>query len=631
MNKIIRPKLEKGNKPSGWSPCSIWSSSLIKQTADAVTIQVEQEIQGLSGLTQRVGTLEVTASAITQEVSALSATTTGLTQQVGNLSVQSDSISASVTTLEEKVANTNLFPLNGWKDNFDKYIEVDSDQRYSGSTGSSAITSPTIYLEKGTYTLSAWESSNKAFTGAQNAQGGTLIPSTNKTTATGLENAYKSIQRTWSNVSISQAGNYYFKIESGDFYKPKLETGNTPTPYSNQTVDHHSLIQQTDSSISLKVVEEVQNEGLVNETQLKETGIDITSGEITLNADKTTINGNLRITDADQGIKVYDNGLEKISIANESLSNLDDYDFGQDLRVSQAYSTGATNTIVDWTFSLGNYTQTEKLRVHDITVKINLDNDIFGDRNQSASWTVSLKQGDNVVTGTSGTISTEYNPMGYLLPDFIVNSLPTTGGYTLHVTLTPTFTTTQGSSYIEHSCYAYIEKVGQGIIRLGNDGAVFASSPEKYNWLGSDKTQLQQGNYGFRMSESGIQRNGVLIDGTDTIVGESKWGDISSTIPIAYVNSLNYTATANDGLIVFSTVLGQADDAQRTLTLPSPSSVPAGKWYKVKNICGNNTVVTCIQENKIVYFDDHGWHSSSNIGDDMYSFINTGYEWLEGK
>lgn len=629
MNKIIRPKLEKGNKPSGWSPCSIWSSSLIKQTADAVTIQVEQEIQGLSGLTQRVGTLEVTASAITQDVQALSATTTGLTQQVGNLTVKSDSISASVTTLEEKVANTNLFPLNGWKDNFDKYIEVDSDQRYSGSTGSSAITSPTIYLEKGTYTISCWESSNKAFTGAQNAQGDTLIPSTNKTTATGLENAYKSIQRTWCNVSISQAGNYYFKIESNNFYKPKLEIGSTPTPYSNQTVDHHSLIQQTDSSISLKVVEEVQNEGLVNETQLKETGIDITSGEITLNADKTTINGNLRITNADQGIKVYDNGLEKISIANESLSNLDDYDFGQDLRVSQAYSTGATNTIVDWTFSLGNYTQTEKLRVHDITVKINLDNDVFGDRNQSASWTISLKQGDNVVTGTSGTISTEYNPMGYVLPDFIVNSLPTTGEYTLHVTLTPTFTTTQGSSYIEHSCYAYIEKIGQGIIRLGNDGAVFASSQKKYNWFGSDKTQLQQGEYGLRMSESGITRNGVHVG--STTFGEGLWGDISSTIPIAYVNSLTYTPTALDGLIVFSTVIGQADDAQRTLTLPAPSSLPAGKWYKVKNICGNNTVVTCTQENKIVYFDDHGWHTSSNIGDDMYSFINTGYEWLEGK
>ena len=628
MNKIIRPKLEKGNKPSGWSPCSIWSSSLIKQTADAVTIQVEQEIQGLSGLTQRVGTLEVTASAITQEVSALSATTTGLTQQVGNLSVQSDSISASVTTLEEKVANTNLFPLNGWKDIFDKYIEVDSDQRYSGSTGSSAITSPTIYLEAGTYTLSAWESSNKAFTGAQNAQGGTLIPSTNKTTATGLENAYKSIQRTWCNVSISTAGNYYFKIESGDFYKPKLEIGNTPTPYSNQTVDHHSLIQQTDSSISLKVVEEVQNEGLVNETQLKETGIDITNGTITLSADKTTVKGNLELKDSDQGLSVYLNDLEKVNISNRTMGTIDDYDFGSDKRAALDVTTGATNGYADWQLSLGNLSQSEKIYVHNIKIGIALDNDWYSSRNLGCSYTISLKQGSNVITGTTGTLS-EYVPGGYELPDFTYNSVTSTGEYILHIIVIPTFTSTQGSQYMEFWGRAYIERLGQGINRIGQDGACFAQDTDEYEWFGADKTVLKRGIYEvIQSSTSGIVRNDISTSASAT---SGKFGDISSTIPMAYVNSLTYTPTALDGLIVFSTVIGQADDSQRTLTLPSPSSVPAGKWYKVKNICGNNTVVTCTQENKIVYFDDHGWHNSSNIGDDMYSFINTGYEWLEGK
>lgn len=628
MNKIIRPKLEKGNKPSGWSPLSVWTSSLIKQTADSVKIQVEQEIQGLSGLTQRVGTLEVTASAITQEVSALSATTTGLTQQVGNLSVQSDSISASVTTLEEKVAAPNLFLLNGWKDNFDKYIEVDSDQRYSGSTGSSAITSPTIYLEAGTYTLSAWESSNKAFTGAQNAQGGNLIPSTNKTTATGLENAYKSIQRTWCNVSISTAGNYYFKIESNNFYKPKLEIGNTPTPYSNQTVDHHSLIQQTDSSISLKVVEEVQNEGLVNGTQLKETGIDITNGTITLSADKTTVKGNLELKDSDQGLSVYLNDLEKVNISNRTMGTIDDYDFGSDKRAVLDVTTGATNGYADWQLSLGNLSQSEKIYVHNIKIGIALDNDWYSRQNLGCSYTISLKQGSNVITGITGTLS-EYIPGGYELPDFTYNSVPTTGAYTLHITVDPDFSSTAGASYMEYWGRAYIERIGQGVNRVGQDGACFAQDTDEYEWFGSDKTVLKRGVYEMiQSSTSGIVRNDISTSANAT---SGKFGDISSTIPMAYINALNYTPTALDGLIVFSTVIGQADDAQRTLTLPSPSSLPAGKWYKVKNICGNNTVVTCTQENKIVYFDDHGWHSSSNIGDDMYSFINTGYEWLEGK
>ena len=629
MTKIIRPKLEKNYKPSEWSPLSVWTSSLIKQTADAVTIQVEQEIQGLSGLTQRVGTLEVTASAITQDVQALSATTTGMTQQIGNLTVKSDSISASVTTLEEKISNTNLFPLNGWQDNLNKYIEVQgSDARYSGTTGSSAITSPSIYLEAGTYTISAWESSNKAFTGAKPYPSGTLVPSTNKTTTTGLENQHKNIYRTYVNVTISTAGNYTFTIESSDFYMPKLEVGSTPTPYTTQTVDHHSLIEQTDSSISLKVVEEVETQGLVNETQLKTTGVDIESGKITLSADQTIVKGDLELRDSDQGLSVYLNGLEKVNISNRTMGTIDNYDFGSDKRVALSTTTASTTGYADWEIDLGNLTQSEKVYVHDIIVGVCLDNDWIASKNLGCSYTISLKQGSNVITGTTGTLS-EYIPGGYELPDFTYNSVPTTGNYTLHITVDPDFSSTAGASYMEFWGRAYIERIGQGINRVGQDGACFAQDTDEYEWFGNDKTVLKRGIYEIvQSSTSGIVRNDIS---TSANASSGMFGDISTTIPMAYINALSYTPTALDGFIVFSTVLGQSDDAQRTLTLPSPYSVPSGKWYKVKNIAGNNTVVTCELSDRIIYYDDHGYHNTSNIGDDTYTFINTGHEWIEGK
>ena len=628
MTKIIRPKLEKNYKPSQWSPCSIWSSSLIKQTAEAVTIQVEQEIQGLSGLTQRVGTLEVTASAITQEVSALSATTTGLTQQVGNLTVQSDSISASVTTLEEKVAANNLFALNGWKDNLNKYIEVDGNEMYSGSTGSSAITSPSVYLEAGTYTISCWESANKGFTGAQPTPSGTLVPSSNKTTLTGLENAYKNIQRTYVNVTITTAGNYVFTIESNLFYKPKLEVGSVPTAYSNQTVNHSSLIQQTDSSISLKVTTEVENQGLVNRTELKTTGVDIENGKITLSADQTIVKGDLELRDSDQGLSVYLNGMEKVNISNRTMGTIDNYDFGSDKRVTLSTATASTTGYADWEIDLGNLTQSEKVYVHDIAVGVSLDNDWTSSKNLGCTYTISLKQGSNVITGITGTLS-EYIPGGYELPDFTYNSVPSTGNYTLHITVDPDFSSTAGASYMEYWGRAYIERIGQGINRVGQDGACFAQDTDEYEWFGNDKTVLKRGVYELiQSSTSGIVRNDIS---TSANASSGKFGDISTTVPMAYVNALTYKPTALDGFIVFSSVLGQSDDAQRTLTLPSPSSVPSGKWYKVKNIVGNNTVVTCEASDRIIYFDDHGYHNTSNIGDDTYTFINTGHEWIEGK
>lgn len=628
MTKIIRPKLEKNNKPSEWSPLSVWTSSLIKQTAEAVTIQVEQEIQGLSGLTQRVGTLEVTASAITQDVQALSATTTGMTQQIGNLTVKSDSISASVTTLEEKVAANNLFALNGWKDNLNQYIEVDGNEMYSGSTGSSAITSPSVYLEAGTYTISCWESANKGFTGAKPYPSGTLVPSSNKTTLTGLENAYKNIQRTYVNVTITTAGNYVFTIESNLFYKPKLEAGSVPTAYSNQTVNHSSLIQQTDSSISLKVTTEVENQGLVNKTELKTTGVDIENGKITLSADQTIVKGDLELKDSNQGLSVYLNGLEKVNISNRTMGTIDNYDFGSDKRVTLSTATASTTGYADWEIDLGNLTQSEKVYVHDIIVGVCLDNDWTSRQNLGCSYTISLKQGSNVITGTTGTLS-EYIPGGYELPDFTYNSVPTTGAYTLHITVDPDFSSTAGASYMEYWGRAYIERIGQGVNRVGQDGACFAQDTDEYEWFGADKTVLKRGIYEMvQSSTSGIVRNDIS---TSANASSGMFGDISTTIPMAYINALSYKPTALDGFIVFSTVLGQSDGATRTLTLPSPYSVPSGKWYKVKNIAGDSTVVTCELSDRIIFYDDHGYHNTSNIGDDTYTFINTGHEWIEGK
>ena len=624
MTKIIRPKLEKNYKPSEWSPCSIWSSSLIKQTAEAVTIQVEQEIQGLSGLTQRVGTLEVTASAITQDVQALSATTTGMTQQIGNLTVKSDSISASVTTLQEKVAGVNLFPLNGWIDSNNKFVEVyGNDIEYSGSTNSTAITSPNVWLEVGDYTLSVYEQSNHAL----HEKTGT-IQNTNYTVMSGLENQFKNIYRDYANIHISTAGNYQFYINSNHFYKPKLEVGLEPTPYSNQNIDHHSLIEQTDSSISLKVVTEVETQGLVNETQLKTTGVDIENGKITLSADQTIVKGDLELKDSNQGLSVYLNGLEKVNISNRTMGTIDDYDFGSDKRVTLSTATASTTGYADWEIDLGNLTQSEKVYVHDIIVGVCLDNDWIASKNLGCSYTISLKQGNNVITGITGTLS-EYIPGGYELPDFTYNSVPTTGNYTLHITVDPDFSSTAGASYMEFWGRAYIERIGQGINRVGQDGACFAQDTDEYEWFGNDKTVLKRGIYEvIQSSTSGIVRNDIS---TSANASSGKFGDISTTIPMAYINALNYTPTALDGFIVFSTVIGQSDDAQRTLTLPSPYSVPSGKWYKVKNIAGNNTVVTCELSDRIIYYDDHGYHNTSNIGDDTYTFINTGFEWIEGK
>ena len=167
-NKFFRPKLESGVKATKWSPCSVYTSSLIKQTSDSILLEVEKQVgdnfvtkgelevtasaitakvteleETVSGNTQNIGELQITARGITATVEELKQTVSGNTQNIGNLQVTASAISASVSELEQTVSantqnigklqvtasaisasvdtyiennpNPNLFTSNGWK------------------------------------------------------------------------------------------------------------------------------------------------------------------------------------------------------------------------------------------------------------------------------------------------------------------------------------------------------------------------------------------------------------------------------------------------------------------------------------------------------------------------------------
>ena len=157
-NTFYRPKLESGVKATKWSPCSVYTSSLIKQTSDSIILEVEQQVGGNYATKSD---LEVTASAITASVEELRETVSGNTQNIGKLEVTASAISASVDTYIENNPNPNLFTTNGWKNKNGEFVDPTENlmYRYSGGT----ITSPKIYLEKGTYCASQYNTTSKQF------------------------------------------------------------------------------------------------------------------------------------------------------------------------------------------------------------------------------------------------------------------------------------------------------------------------------------------------------------------------------------------------------------------------------------------------------------------------------------
>ena len=316
-NKFFRPKLESGVKATKWSPCSVYTSSLIKQTSDSIILEVEQQVGGNYATKSD---LEVTASAITASVEELRETVSGNTQNIGKLQVTANSISATVDTYLENNSNPNLFPANGWKNKNGEFVDPTEKLMYEYSGGT--ITSPKIYLEAGTYCASQYNTTSKQFA---------INPSV-KVTSSATTETYEGATRNYITFHIETAGEYRFIYGTDNtkstFYRPKLEIGEKPTAYEPQSIHYSSLIQQTSKQISLKVKEEVGNigeDGTIN--KFKETGIDITNGLVEINADNTVVNGNLKLNaknDSD-ALSLYDNdGYERTTVTSQEIGRLEE-------------------------------------------------------------------------------------------------------------------------------------------------------------------------------------------------------------------------------------------------------------------------------------------------------------------
>ena len=317
-NTFYRPKLESGVKATKWSPCSVYTSSLIKQTSDSILLEVEQQVGGNFATKSD---LEVTASAITATVEELRETVSGNTQNIGKLQVTASAISASVDTYLENNANPNLFPANGWKNKNGEFVDPTEKLMYEYSGGT--ITSPKIYLEAGTYCASQYNIKNKNFE---------IDPSVMRIKSGAIAETYETAIRNYVVFRIDKKGEYRFVYGTDNvkstFYRPKLEVGDKPTAYEPQSIHYSSLIQQTSQQISLKVKEEigeVGEDGTIN--KFKETGIDITNGLVEINADNTVVNGNLKLNaknDSD-ALSLYDNdGYERTTVTSQEIGRLEE-------------------------------------------------------------------------------------------------------------------------------------------------------------------------------------------------------------------------------------------------------------------------------------------------------------------
>ena len=517
-NTFYRPKLESGVKATKWSPCSVYTSSLIKQTSDSILLEVEQQVGGNFATKSD---LEVTASAITATVEELRETVSGNTQNIGKLQVTASAISASVDTYLENNANPNLFPANGWKNKNGEFVDPTEKLMYEYSGGT--ITSPKIYLEAGTYCASQYNIKNKNFE---------IDPSVMRIKSGAIAETYETAIRNYVVFRIDKKGEYRFIYGTDNtkstFYRPKLEIGDKPTAYEPQSIHYSSLIQQTSQQISLKVKEEigeVGEDGTIN--KFKETGIDITNGLVEINADNTVVNGNLKLNaknDSD-ALSLYDNdGYERTTVTSQEIGRLEEqsqdsiqkYDkyFFVNYDGSTVFTMGekyfAANSIV----KCGDVMTANRVCYCSCSYKDEKgiwQPQIIPSPNQCKIELIFVNKESAGITYVAPQKQTQFEDGAYYLESTLLNqtlTIETAGTYYIKVRITWANSQTKSpfNTQTRFNVYTYFSSVSPSKSIIGGDGIYMTNGANDFIYYGKDGFAAPHQSYSISENDYGYSK-----------------------------------------------------------------------------------------------------------------------------
>ena len=124
-------------------------------------------------------------------------------------------------------------------------------------------------------------------------------------------------------------------------------------PVITWTDDSSLIIPEKDQMQKSEIIQTANNIQLNVYDQLKEkTGIDVSSGQITLDADNTIINGSLKIKNANEGVIIYnDKGQAAVEVVKDTIGN-----FGESQNVTSYYKSSAfTYSCITGTNSFRQY------------------------------------------------------------------------------------------------------------------------------------------------------------------------------------------------------------------------------------------------------------------------------------
>ena len=359
--------------------------STLQETATSITARVQSleaagNPESPDSLYSRVGALEVRADGIDATVGGIRSDVNNVTgdltdtrNQLSQLKMQVDNIDLSVS--DKAIGGNNLlYQTNfGTDSTTEWYMDDDVVINAEGMTNNCGrltfngdgvpYQSGVEYIDVARQSMKGKLKTNTWYTISFYAANGSdfstyVYPNVGDTTSTkfvdGSANSALSADcnHRWSNnttewtkhkmsfktgVSFTNESDIYFLIRSWknsynygliDITELKLEEGQTATAWGQSDHDWESKISISANSISMNVKDELKN-----------TGIDIATGKITLRGENTVIDGTLNVTNNGSGIIIADDdGTPRVNIRKQaigSLYNIDRSGYGES---SQNYS-----------------------------------------------------------------------------------------------------------------------------------------------------------------------------------------------------------------------------------------------------------------------------------------------------
>ena len=449
---------------------------------------------------------------------------------------------------------------------------------------------------------------------------------------------------------------------------PKLEEGTMATAWDSNNVDMKSYISQKADSIEAKIVSEDTVKSLIsqNGSQIKAevydeidkaTGINITNGSITLNADKTTINGNLSIRNADEGVVLYDtDGNAKVMLLNKKIPTIDNLDtsqsqmvFMQNFAVDTAdedfyefdsngvnvgtFKVGDTLTLNGSSLLLISNNSKKIVELNDstyITYNYYIYNKTTKEGTYSTTYTIKT-------TGSWDTSGNVLNGLNY--------TIKTAGSYQV-VLVVNLYNPDRTTDYTLGWLF-FTAKTVTDYTFIGTDGLVSVKGENQYLYYGDD---------GFIVR--GYDYSGLRIKGSnfiDTVVsaynGKPLWGNLNSNLRVVGISNNLPSMTVKAGTTTIGTrYVVRADSdyynadmivlkyaaGETWIKLPPPYNVDGtaysallGKCLKIKNLTSQRCYMYCEDAGYKIYTpDDNNSANYWEIGNQSVEVMWTGSEWI---